>query len=151
MYFVGTLVVGIVIGLASFILLLILVLITSILKGLGIALMVIVLLALLVAAIVFSVLISMWLSAMIVDNLDVVAAAKKSIEVVKGCFWTVLGITLLVSVAAGIAGSILGLLKIIPLLGPIIYSAVPTAQSFVMIVFLLTLYRERTGRVNAAI
>jgi hypothetical protein len=78
----------------------------------------------------------------------VIAAAKKSIEVIKSCFWTVLGITLLVSIACGIAGWILGLLTIIPLLGPIIASIVPTVQTFVMIVFLLILYRERTGKMN---
>jgi hypothetical protein len=92
----------------------------------------------------------MWFSAMVVDGLDVVAAAKKSIEVVKSCFWTVVGITILVSILFAIAGFVLGLLKGIPLLGPIIYSAVPAGQYFVMAVFLLMLYRDKTGRTSAA-
>ncbi len=149
MYFVGNLVVSLVIGIAVFLLILILGLLVTLLKGVGVAIMVIVALALVVAGIVFYVLISMWFSAMVVDGLDVVGAFKKSVEVVKGSFWTVLGITLLIAIAAGIAGFILGLLRGIPLLGPIIYSAVPTAQFFVSAVFLLTLYRERTGRTNA--
>lgn len=149
MYFVGMLVVGLAIGIGSLILVLILSLLTALLKGVGAAIMIVVLIALFAALIVFGVLISMWLSAMIVDGLDVVAAAKKSIEIVKSAFWTVVGITLLVNIAAGIAGFILALLGRIPLLGPIIASAAPTAQLFVMIAFLLTLYRERTGRMNA--
>ncbi len=149
MYMVGIIVVGLVVGIGSVIIMLILALLVSLLKGIGVALMVIVMLAIGIAFFAFAVLISMWLSAMIVDGLDVVAAAKKSIEIVKGCFWTVLGITLLVSIAAGIAGTILALLSRIPLLGPIIYSAVPTAQTFIMIVFLMTLYRERTGKINS--
>ena len=149
MYFVGTLVLGLALTIGFGIIFLILYLLTLLLKGVGVALMVIVFIALIVAGIIFAVLISMWYSAMVVDGLDVMAAAKKSIEVVKSCFWTVIGITLLVAVAAGIAGFILGLLRVIPLVGPIIYSAVPAAQTFVMAVFLLTLYREKTGRVNA--
>jgi len=86
---------------------------------------------------------------MVVDNLDVMAAAKKSIEIVRTSFWTVLGITILVAIACGIAGFILGLLRVIPLLGPIIASIVPTVQTFVMVVFLLMIYREKTGKANA--
>jgi hypothetical protein len=148
MYFVGILVVGLTIGIGSLILVLILSLLVALLKGVGVALMIIVMLALFVALIVFGILISMWLSAMITDGLDVVAAAKKSIEIVKSSFWTVVGVTILVNIAIYIAGAILGLLSRIPLLGPIIYSAVPTAQLFIMIVFLMTLYRERTGKIN---
>lgn len=148
MYFIGILVVGLVVGIGSVILMLILGLLAALLKGVGVALMFIVMLALFVVLIVFGLLISMWLSAMIVDGLDVIAAGRKSIEIVKNCFWTVLGITVLVSIAAFIAGAILGLLSRIPLLGPIIYSVVPTAQTFIMIVFLMTLYREKTGKIN---
>jgi len=149
MYFIGTIVLYLAVGLVTVILMLLLSLLVMLLKGFGVALLVIIMLALIVIIVAFVILISMWLSAMIVDNLDVVAAAKKSIEVVKGCIWTVLGVTVVVSIATAIAGTILGLLGGIPLLGPIIYSAAPTAQAFVMIVFLLTLYRERTGKTNA--
>jgi len=148
MYFIGTVVVNFVIGIACTIVLLILSLLVLLLKGFGVFLLVIVALALFVAFVVFSVLISMWFAAMVVDGLDVVGAFKKSIEIVRGMFWTILGITVLVSIAASIAGAILGFLNIIPLLGPIIYSVVPTAQTFIMIVFLLTVYREYTGRTN---
>lgn len=149
MYFVGMLVVGVVVSIAAVLILLLLGLILSLLKGLGAFLMVIIGLAVAIAGIVIYVLLSMWFAAMVVDGLDVVGAAKKSMEVVKSCFWTVLGITILIAIAAGIAGAILGFLARIPLLGPIIYSVVPAAQAFITTVFVLMLYREKTGRANA--
>ncbi|NJD04633.1 MAG: hypothetical protein FIA99_19010 [Ruminiclostridium sp.] len=149
MYFIGTLVLGIAAIIALLIVTLLLGLILSLLGGFGAVLLTIIMLAIFIAVIVFLVLLSMWLSAMVVDNLDVVAAAKKSIEVVKTSFWTVLGITILVAIVCAIVGFILNLLVIIPLLGPIIASIVPTVQTFVMIVFLLMLYREKTGKTNA--
>ena len=149
MYFVGVVVLGLAAAIAIGLVTLLLGLIFSLLGGVGTFIMSIIMLAIALAAIVVVVLLSMWLSAMVVDNLDVVAAAKKSMEVVKTSFWTVIGITILVAIACGIAGFILGLLKVIPLLGPIISSIVPTAQTFVMIVFLLMIYREKTGKINA--
>lgn len=150
LYLVGQIIVYLACGIATFLLVLLLSLITSILGAIGVVLMVIVIIALVLFFLALGVLLSMWFAAMVVDGLDVVAAAKKSIEVVKSCFWTVFGITILVGVAAAIVGGILSFLNMIPLIGPIIYSVVPAAQAFVMIVFGLTLYREKTGRVNAA-
>ncbi len=148
LYMVGMLVVGLVISLGSVILIFLLGLLVALLKGVGVALTVLIMLALLVVLIAFGLLISMWFSAMVVDGLEVVAAARKSIEIVKGSFWTVLLVFLVIGIAAAIAGAILGLLGGIPLLGPIIYSVVPTAQTFVTLVFVLMLYREKTGRFN---
>lgn len=149
MYFVGTLVVSLVVGIPALLLVLLSIWITSAIGGVGAILMVLIILAIIVIAIVVGVLLSMWFAAMVIDGLDVVAAAKKSIEVVKGCFWTVLGITLLVGVAASIAGGIIGvILGWIPFIGTVVASAVPAAQAFVMVVFSMMLYRERTGRVS---
>ena len=83
---------------------------------------------------------------MVVDGLDVVGAFKKSIEIVRTCFWTVFGITLLVGVIASIASTILSFLGYIPVLGAIILSAIPSIQYFVMTTFSLMIYREKTGR-----
>ncbi len=149
MYFVGTLILGIALAIAFLIVAVLLGLILSLLGGFGDVLLTLIVLAVFVAAVVFAVLLSMWLSAMIVDNLAVVAAARRSIEVVRTTFWTVIGITLLVAIACGIAGFILGLLRGIFLLGPIIASIAPSVQTFVMIVFLLSMYREKTGKGNA--
>lgn len=149
LFMVGRFVLYLAIGIASILVIFLLAWILSILKGVGAALMFIVVLVFMVFFIVVGVLLTFWFSAMVIDNLDVVAAAKKSIEVVKGCFWTVLGISILIGLAASVAGFILGFLRVIWVIGPIIYSVVPTAQTFVMIVFSLMLYRERTGRTNA--
>ncbi len=149
LYFAGTLILGLAVFIACAIVILLLGLIMNLLGVFGNAIMVLVMLAIAIGGIVAVVLLSMWFSAMVVDGLDVVAAAKKSIEIVRTVFWTVLGITILVAIICGIVGFILSFLKVIPLLGPIIASVVPTAQTFVMIVFLLTLYREKTGKVNA--
>lgn len=146
MYFVGTLVLGIAIAIAFFIVAVLLGLILTLLGSFGDVLLTLVIFAIFVIVVVFIVLLSMWLSAMVVDNLDVVAAARKSIEVVKTSFWTVIGISLLVAIACGIAGFILGL---VPFLGPILTSAASSVQVFVMIVFLLSMYREKTGKGNA--
>jgi hypothetical protein len=149
MYFVGQLVVSLVVGIPALLLVLLFAWITSAIGAVGAILMVLIILAIIIIAIVLSVLLSMWFAAMVIDGLDVVAAAKKSIEVVKGCFWTVLGITLLVGVAASIASGIVGVIVgWIPFIGRIIASAVPAAQAFVMVVFSMMLYRERTGRAS---
>jgi hypothetical protein len=149
MYFIGTIVVSLVIGIPALLLVLLCIWITSAIGGIGAVLMVLIILAIIVIGIAISVLLNMWFAAMVIDGLDVVAAAKKSIEVVKGCFWTVLGITLLVGIAASIAGTIIGaIVGWIPFIGRIVASAVPAAQAFVMIVFSMMLYRERTGRAN---
>lgn len=151
MYMIGQIVVWLVCGIPAFLLVLLCAWITSAIGGIGAVLLVIVILALVVFFIALGVLLSMWFAAMVIDGLDVVAAAKKSIEVVKGCFWTVLGITLLVGVAATVAGSIVGLIVgWIPLIGRIIAAAVPAAQAFIMVVFSMMLYREKTGRVNTS-
>lgn len=149
MYFVGQLVVSLVVGIPAFLLVLLFVWLASAIGAIGIILAVLVVLAIAIIAIALSVLLSMWFATMVIDGLDVVAAAKKSIEVVKSCFWTVLGITLLVGIAASVAGGIIGVIVgWIPLIGRIIASAVPAAQAFVMVVFSMMLYREKTGRAN---
>jgi hypothetical protein len=143
---VGRFVVGLVLSIASLIIALIMGLLISLLKGFGIFLTVIVLLALVVFFIAFGALTSLWFPAMVVDGLDVVGAFKKSIEIVRTCFWTVFGITLLVGVIASIASTILSFLGYIPVLGAIILSAIPSIQYFVMTTFSLMIYREKTGR-----
>ncbi len=147
MYILGVIVVSVALGLASFIILLVMVLITAAFKPF-IIVTIIIAIALTVAIIIIMLLLSLWLPAMIVDGLDLAAAAKKSVEIVRSCFLMVLGITLLVGIGCGIAGSIIGWLGLIPFLGKIITSIVPAAQSFIMITFLLIVYRERTGRTN---
>lgn len=149
MFFIGSLVVNLVLGIASFLVMLIMILLVSLLKGFGVVLMIIVIIGLVIFYIAFGTLISLWFPAMVIDGLDVFAAFKKSIEIVRNCFWTVFGITVLVGIAASIASFILGFLDGIPVLGTIILTAIPAIQYFVMAVFSLLVYRENTGRVSA--
>ncbi len=148
-YIIGTLVLNLVVGLATFLVMLLMVLLVGLLKGLGIVLMVIAMIGLAIFYVVFYTLISLWFPAMVVDGLSVFDALKKSIDIVKYCFWTVFGITLLVSIACSIVSYILSFLGGIPVLGTIILSAIPAIQYFVMAVFSLLVYREKTGRVTA--
>lgn len=150
LYFVGQLVVFGVFFIAAFLVVLLLGLIASVLGPIGIALIFIVVIALLIAYLIITTLLCLWFSAMVIDNHDVVAAAKKSVEIVKSYFWTVLGINVLVLIAGSIIGSILSFINVIPLLGPIIYSVVPAAQTFILLVFYISFYREKTGRAAIA-
>jgi len=150
MYFLGIIAVTLACGIPAFLLVLLCAFLITAARGIGLLLFILVLLALTAFFITLSVFLSMWYVAMVTDGLDLVAAAKKSIDVVKGCFWTVLGITLLVSIAASVAETIIGyIVGWIPYLGSIITAAVSAAETFVMIVFSMMLYREKTGRLNA--
>ncbi len=150
MYVVGMIVLVLGLSIAFCIVVLLLGWLLGLLGILGTVLLYIIIFAISIGFIALTILLSLWFSAMVVDGLSVIDAAKKSIEIVRNCFWTVLGITLLVWILFTIAGFILGLLKFIPLLGPIIYSVVPAGQYFVMSVFLLMVYRDMTGRTSAA-
>lgn len=150
MYVVGIIVLMVAGGLAFCLVELLLGLLFGLLGVLGSVLMVIITLAISILIIAVYILLSLWFAAMVVDGLPIMDAAKKSIEIVKGCFWTVLGISLLIWLLFLIAGFVLGLLRVIPLLGPIIYSAVPAGQFFLTAVFYLMVYRDKTGRPSAA-
>lgn len=150
MFFIGSVVLGLGAFIAMLLILFIFGLILGLLGGFGGVILSLITLVIVIAVIVAGVLLSMWFSAMVVDSLDIVAAAKKSIEVVKSSFWTVIGISLLIAIITGIVGAILNLVTIIPLIGPIIASLAPAIKAFVMAVFLLTMYREKTGKTNVA-
>jgi len=151
LYWVGTLVVSAVFGIAAVIVFVILVLLTIAIKWLGALLIVIAILGFIIAGFVLYTLISLWYSSMVVDNLDVVSGFKRSVEVVKSNFWTILGIKILLWVVGAVAGGIVNaILGWIPVIGPIISSIVPTIITFVAIVFYLVFYREKTGQEAAA-
>lgn len=85
---------------------------------------------------------SFWFIAMVLDDLGVMAALKKSFAIAKRSFWTLVGIGLLLAIAEGIVGGILGFFTFIPLL-PILLTSVLSA--FVVVVhmaFLFLIYRS---------
>lgn len=146
LYWVGTIAVGLVCGLAGIILIVLLGLLIAALKWFGIFIAVIAGLAAVAVGIAIGVLLSLWFAAMVIDDLDVVSALKKSVETAKSSFWTLLGIGLLVALASSIISGILSFIGIIPVLGPVILSVIPTAASFLMTVFYILVYRDKSGR-----
>ena len=110
-------------------------------KWLGILFIVIMFLLIIIAVVYVGVNMSLWFPAMVVENIDVLSAFKKSFSLVKRNFLMILGINLLVGIVASLASLILSILGMIPLLGSIILSIVPTASSFTMIVFFLMYYK----------
>lgn len=146
LYWIGTIIVSIVFGIAFLIVLLIFGLLAALLKWLGALIFVIAVLAMIFAGIILFVLISLWFPAMVVDNMDVMSGLKRSIEIVRSNFRTIVGITLLISIASFVVSGMLSLIiGWIPVIGPVVLSVVPTAQAFITIVFLLMLYRDKTS------
>ncbi|PKM66576.1 MAG: hypothetical protein CVU94_07440 [Firmicutes bacterium HGW-Firmicutes-19] len=85
---------------------------------------------------------SFWFGGMVLDDLGVWAALKKSFSIAKRCFWTLLGIALLIAVVEGILGGVVGFFTFIPLLPTILNSAVTAVASVVHMAFLFMLYRS---------
>ena len=150
MYWVGKLVFGIIVGIIAIILFVILGIIAGMLgRVVGIILAVLGVLAMGVVGIAITILVTLWFPAMVIDNLAVVDGFKKSIEVAKSNFWTLLGIGLLVTVASAIVGGIVGLIVgWIPFIGTIIAQVIPTFATVLILVFQFMLYADRTGNNN---
>lgn len=114
---------------------------------LGVIAIILASLGLLIGIFVFTRLIIFWFPAMVCDDLGVVDALKKSISVGKSYFWPVLGITLLITLGSYIAGGIIGaIIGGITIVGPAIASFVSALAEFIMIVFAIEVYRDKTGK-----
>ncbi|MFZ5987644.1 MAG: hypothetical protein ACOYWZ_11040 [Bacillota bacterium] len=113
---------------------------------LGIVIGVLIGIAIILLLMAFGFLLVYWFPAMVVDDLDVVAGFKKSIEVAKSYFWPTVGITLLISIAGSVANSVLGFFGMVPVIGGIFISIVPTMISFITTVFYIMVYRDKTGK-----
>jgi hypothetical protein len=143
-FWLGNLVIWIVFSIICVLLIVITSLISAIIKWLGLLLFIIVFITMFIAAVYISVNITLWFPAMAIDNLDVVSAFKKSFSLVKKHFWMILGICVLVTILSSLANLILSIPGMIPLLGPILLSVVPSASTFIMIVFYLMYYKDET-------
>mgnify|MGYP005846718319 CR=1 FL=1 len=144
LYWIGTIVMVLTIVIAFGVIFLVLGLLTAVIKWIGVLLIVLAILGAIIVSVGIAVLVSLWFPAMVVDNLDVIAALRKSIAIAKGNFLTILGICILIWLTGVVAGSVLGLFGIIPVIGSLIASIVPAVTGFVFIVFFLMLYRDRT-------
>ncbi|NLM58258.1 MAG: hypothetical protein GX194_03880 [Clostridium sp.] len=85
-----------------------------------------------------------WFPAMVAEDLGVISALKKSIEVSKSYFWPTVGITLLISFMGWVVSvSVAFPLGLIPYMG-VVVSSIPTAiAQFLTIVFLMLVYRDK--------
>jgi hypothetical protein len=145
-YWVGNLVVSIVLGIVFMIPVLIFGALTLLLKGFGVFLLFIVILAEIAAGIAVATLLSLWFPAMIIENMSVVDAAKKSVEIVKKNFWIILGITVLIAIVGGITSSIVSaIFGFIPLIGAVVATVVPALVEVVRMAFYFMFYRGETG------
>ncbi|HOJ09374.1 MAG TPA: hypothetical protein PK733_02130 [Clostridiales bacterium] len=149
LYWVGNIVVWVILGIAAFLIVLLLALISKIAPWLGIFFGVLIALAAIVVVVLIAINLVLWFPAMVIDNMDVIAALKRSYTLVKKNFWMILGINLLVGIVASLASLILGILAGIPLLGPIILSVIPTASTFIIIVFHMMYYKCENNQPSA--
>jgi hypothetical protein len=85
---------------------------------------------------------SFWFVAMVLDDFGVMAALKKSFAIAKRCFWTLVGIGLLIGIAEGIIGGVVGFFGFIPLLPTILTSGVSAVAATVQMVFVFMIYRS---------
>jgi hypothetical protein len=144
-YWVGNLVVSIVLAVVFLIPVVIFSALILLLKGFGVLLLFIVILAEIAAGIAVATLLSLWFPAMIIDNMSVVDAAKKSVGIVKKNFWIVLGITVLIAIVGGIASSIVNaIFGFIPLIGAVVATVVPALVEVVRMAFYFMFYRGET-------
>jgi uncharacterized membrane protein len=82
-----------------------------------------------------------------VEDTDVLTGLKNSFRYVSGNFWTILGISILISIFGIIAGSIVGLVVgWIPIIGGAVSSIISYLAEFITIVFLFEIYREKSGK-----
>ncbi len=93
-------------------------------------------------ALALSVFLSFWFYAMVLDDLKVMEAFKKSFAVAKRCFWTLIGISILIALIQGLAGIVIGWFAVIPVLPTVLTSAVSAFASVVHTVFLFKIYRS---------
>jgi hypothetical protein len=108
----------------------------------GIFVLIIGFLLLFVIGFTLAIFLSFWFASMVLDDLGVMAALKKSFAIAKRCFWTLVGIGLLIGIAEGIVGGIVGFFGFIPLLPTILTSGVSAVAATVHMVFVFMIYRS---------
>jgi len=109
----------------------------------GIILLVLFYLAFIVGGIALGIYLSLWFPAVCIENTGIVQGLKNSFKYVKGSFWPILGITILISLCGSVAGAVLGW---VPLIGSVVSSVTSSLAGFVTIVFYFEIYREKSGR-----
>lgn len=147
LYWVGNIAITAIFAVIAVVVFIILGLLTSVLKWFGIMLIVLAVLVFLIAGVIIHILLSLWFSIMVVDDMDLIAAFKRSIQISWANFGSLLGVTLIVGILSSIAGALIGfILGWIPVIGPAITSLVSVISTFIFVIFYIIFYRDRTGR-----
>ncbi|HHV29413.1 DUF7847 domain-containing protein [Acetivibrio mesophilus] len=117
--------------------------------GLGIVLTVIVGIVLGLVMYGIKCILSYWFPAMVVDNMNVISAFKKSIEIGKSYLWQTIGVTILISIASSVITGTLGVFAgMLPYVGYVLISIPAALGSFITLVFYMTVYRDKTRNVE---
>ena len=93
---------------------------------------------------VVGVFLTFWFAAMVLEDYTLFAAVKRSFTLVGKCFWKIVGVTLLIQISLAILTGIAGGFAGIPLVGPLLSSAVAATGSVLMMTFAFVLYKEQT-------
>ncbi|MDF2986730.1 MAG: hypothetical protein K0R50_2240 [Eubacterium sp.] len=113
----------------------------------GVLLIILFILATIVGSVALYTYMNLWFPAICVEDSDIMQGLKNSFRFVKGSFWPIFGITLLVTVCGSIAGSILGgIIGLIPIVGNIVAPIITGLAQFILMVYYFEIYREKTGR-----
>jgi hypothetical protein len=116
-------------------------------KVAGAILIVLFSLAFIVACVALSVYLSLWFPSICIEDTDIITGLKNSFRYVSGNFWTILGISILISLCGGVAGMIIGLVVgWIPIIGGAVSTIVTYLAKFITIVFFFEIYREKSGK-----
>lgn len=90
---------------------------------------------------------SLWFPAVCVEDSGVIEGLKNSFRYVKGSFWPILGISLLVNLGSAAAQFILGgIIGLIPIIGGIASPVIAGLAEYILMVYYFEVYREKTGR-----
>lgn len=141
-YFLAGILLGILLAIAIILYVIALITILVAMGESGIFVFLLGLILLFVFSVSMALFLSFWFGAMVLDDLGAMAALKKSFAVAKRCFWTLVGIGLLLAFAEGIVSAIVGFFDFIPLLPVILRTGVTAFAAVVHMVFLFMIYRS---------
>lgn len=141
-YFLAGILLGILLAIAIILYVIALISILAAMGDSGIFVLLFGLILLFVFAVSIAFFLSFWFGAMVLDDLGAIAALKKSFAVAKRCFWTLVGIGLLLALAEGMVSAVVGIFDFIPLLPVILRTAVTAFAAVVHMTFLFMIYRS---------
>ena len=145
LFIIGCIIVGVIVGVGLTIVFLIIGLILGMLGEVGAVLMILIGLAALVFGVYFGVRVfALWLPAMIIDKAGIFEGLKKGFAATKGSFWLLFLVSLLIMIISAVLSLILSFLGGIVIIGPIVLGAVSTLASFLLLIFYMIVYKEKS-------